>query len=313
MNDSPVAGAPSIFPMLNVPPGFLAVLSDAESVAGEVRLGPAAMAGVGLARHRAPAHLFRRGVCSDVLIVAQQNIASTSVKFDLGFGWREHFCASPAAVYVVPAEANARWRLDGESQCVYLAMPGNEVEALLRQFDVPRPSDCLWGLAGGGFDEALVHELVLRLWQEVSLVGPSPLLGSSCRIAVLHALARRFQRSSGVGARTVPKLDRPTLHRVLAAIQELPAAGLSVEQLAKVAGLSPFHFSRLFRNSTGRSPYSYYDELRFQRARELLSATDLTVADIGRRLGFSHPSQFTRAFRRQAGCSPSAYRDQLRR
>lgn len=298
---------------MRTPPSFLAVLGDAESVAGEVRLGPAAMAGVGLARHRAPAHLFERGVSSDVLIVAQQNIASTSVKFEIGFGWREHFCASTAAVYVVPAEADARWQLDGESQCVYLALPHDEVDALLRQFDVPQPSECLWGLAGRGFDETLVHELVMRLWQEVSLVGPSPLLGSSCRIAVLHALARRFQRSPTVGGRAVQKLDRATLQRVLAAIHELPSQGLSIEQLAKVAGLSPFHFSRLFRNTTGRSPYRYYDELRFQRARDMLCTTDLPIADIGRRLGFSHPSQFTRAFHRQAGCSPSAYRDQIRR
>jgi AraC-like DNA-binding protein len=45
----------------------------------------------------------------------------------------------------------------------------------------------------------------------------------------------------------------------------------------------------------------------------MLPTTDLPVADIRHRLGFSHPSQFTRAFFRQAGCSPSAYRDQMRR
>ena len=100
---------------------------------------------------------------------------------------------------------------------------------------------------------------------------------------------------------------------MLAAIHELPSPGLSVEQLANVAGFSPFHFSRLFRNSTERSPYRYYDELRFQRARDLLATADLTIADVGRRLGFSHLSQFTRAFGRQAGCSPRAYRDQVRR
>lgn len=298
---------------MGAPPNFLAVLARPDRIAGEVRAGPAAMGGVDLAWHRAPAHLFERGVSSDVLIVAQQNIASTSVKFDIGFGWREHFCASTVAVYVVPPEADARWQLDGESQCVYLATPGAEADELLRQFDVPRPRDCLWGLAGRGFDEALVHELVVRLWQEVSLAGPSPLLGSSCRIAVLHALARRFQRTSGSGPRTLPKLDRATLQRVLAVIHELPPSGLSIERLTNEAGLSPFHFSRLFRNSTGRSPYRYYDELRFERAKDLLTTTELAIADVGRRLGFSHPSEFTRAFRRHAGCSPSAYRDQLRR
>lgn len=297
---------------MSTPPSFLATLLHPERIAGDVHTGPSAMGGVALARHRAPAHLFERGISSDVLVIAQQNIASTSVKFDLGFGWREHFCASFAAVYAVPAEADARWRLNGESQCVYLALPRDEVNELLLQMNVSHPSDCLWGLAGCGFDEALAHEFIVRLWQEIVMVGPSPLLGSSCRIAVLHALARRFQTQPITGTKTLPKLKRSTLQRVLAAIHELPERGLSIEQLAHEAELSPFHFSRLFRNSTGRSPYRYYDELRFQRAKDMLTTTDLSITSIGHKLGFSHPSQFTRAFRRHAGCSPNAYRYHLR-
>jgi len=298
---------------MSAPSSFLAALNRSTSVADDVCVDLPVVGGVALARHRAPAHLFERGISSDMVVVAQQNIASTSVKFDLGFGWREHFCASAAAVYVVPAEADARWQLDGESQCIYLALAREDVDDILRQFGIGEPSDCCWDLAGRGFDDMLVHELVVRLWEEASLIGLSPLLAGSCRIAILHALARRFQRKPMRAARALPRLARPSLQRVLAAIHEMPLAGISIEQLARIAGLTPFHFSRLFRNSTGRSPYRYYDELRFERAKDLLSTTDLAVTDIGHRLGFSHPSQFTRAFRRHAGCSPSAYRDQLHR
>lgn len=298
---------------MGVPSHFLAVLDRPGRAAGDVDVAAPLMDGMALARQCAPAHLFERGLSSDMLVIAQQNIASTSVKFDLGFGWREHFCPSSAAVYVVPAEVDARWRLDGASQCIYLALPRDDVDSLLRQFGVHQPGDCLWNLAGSGFSEPLVHELLVRLWQEVALVGASPLLGSSCRIAVLHALARRSRCKPGGAARTLPKLGRAVLQRVLAALHEMPASGISVEQLAREAGLTPFHFSRLFRNSTGCSPYRYYDELRFQRAKDLLSGTELAVASIGQRLGFPHPSQFARAFRRHAGCTPSAYRDQARR
>src|SRR5213079_2309361 len=101
-----------------------------------------------------------------------------------------------------------------------------------------------------GFGEPLVHELSVRLWQEVALVGCTPLLGSSCRIAVLHALARRFRCKPSGAARALPRLGRAVLQRVLAALHDMPATGITVEQLAREAGLSPFHFSRLFRNST---------------------------------------------------------------
>lgn len=271
------------------------------------------MGGVSLAHQRAPAHVFERGRTSDLVIVAQQNIAATSVQFDLGYGWREHFSAGPTPVYVIPAEADARWRLNGESQCVYLAIAQADAHALLADLHVARPGERLWELASRGFDEPVVHELLMRLWQEATSVGPSPLLGSSCRVAILHALARHADGRGAAQARTAPKLHRTTLQRVLAAINDMPAEGLSIERLASVAGLSPFHFSRLFRNSVGCSPYRYYDKLRHERARELLASTTMPVERIARQLGFADASQLARAFRRHAGCSPGAYRDQAGR
>lgn len=294
-------------------PSFRDVLVRPQRIAGEVTPGPAAMGGVALARQRAPAHVFERGRTSDLVIVAQQNIASTSVEFDLGFGWREHFCPAPAAIYVIPAEADARWRLDGESQCVYLAIAQAEAHALLDDLQVARPAERLWELASRGFEEPVVHELLVRLWQEATCVGPNPLLGSSCRVAILHALARRSSRRQPAEARTAPKLHRNALQRVLAVIHDMPAGGLSIERLAAVAGLSPFHFSRLFRNSVGCSPYRYYDKLRHERAREMLASTAMPIETVARQLGFADASQFARAFRRHAGCSPGAYRDQAGR
>lgn len=291
-------------------PNFITLLRHPQHIVGEVDVGPALPSSVSLARHRAKAHTFKRGVTSDVLIIAQQNINATSVTFDLGFGPNEHFCPSTSPVYIVPAEANAQWTLNGESQCVYLALPEQDVTQLFEDFGVTAPAEHLWRLAGRGFDERLVHELVLRLWQEISHVGSSPLLESSCRVAVLHTLARRFQREPTPTAKTTPKLERRVLNRVLEAIHVLPPEGISVERLAQIAGLSPFHFSRLFQNSTGRTPYRYYDELRFQRACDLLTGTSASITDIGAQLGFANPSQFTRAFSRHAGCSPRKYRTQ---
>lgn len=271
------------------------------------------MGGVDLAWHRAPSHRFERGTCSDLLVVAQRNIRATSVRFDLGFGWREHFCASASAIYVVPAEADARWHLDAESQCVYLAIPAVDAAEILQGLGVSNPCTCLWMQASRGFEEVLVHELVTRLWEEVTLAGSNALLGSSCRVAVLHALARRASREIGRAKRTDPKLPASTLRRVLGVLHEASATELSIERLADEAGLSLFHFSRLFRNTVGCSPYRYYDSLRYRRAEEMLSTTDLSIGEIGRDLGFAHPSQFTRAFARHAGCSPKAYRSRLGR
>lgn len=115
---------------------FPGLLGSLENLSGELRRGPPAQDGVYLAQHRAPAHVFHRGRSHDLLIVAQQNVASTSVEFNFGRGWREHFCATPTAVYVVPGDTDAQWRLDGPSQCVFLALPEAQATGLLHEFDV---------------------------------------------------------------------------------------------------------------------------------------------------------------------------------
>lgn len=111
----------------------------------------------------------------------QQIIASSSVLFDLGCGWREHFCAAPTAVYVVPPTADVRWEVNDEPQCIYFAVPYSNVSVLLEEFEVPSPEECVWGLATRGFNEDLTHEMVHRLWRaHLSSDAASDLLLAAC-------------------------------------------------------------------------------------------------------------------------------------
>lgn len=267
---------------------------------------------ISLAKHRAPAHEYCRGETSDVLLVAQQNISSTSVLFDLGFGWREHFCSSPRPVYVVPSQADARWRLNAESQCIFLGIPGDDVVELLNQFEVTDVSGCLWELASRGFEEVFVHDLITRLWWEMDSGSGNALLCSSYKVAIVHALVRRFATRTRPG-RGNTRLGRLQLQRVLEHINADSAEPVSVDSLAALAGLSSYHFMRVFRNTTGRSPYRYYEEVRIEKAKELLASSQIPIAEIGQRVGFACASQFSKSFKRFVGCSPNTYRSGIRR
>ena len=77
-----------------------------------------------------------------------------------------------------------------------------------------------------------------------------------------------------------------------------------------MAKLSPFHFSRAFKSATGESPHAYLVKARVEAAMLLLSRTDLPIAQVGRKLGFSTPGHFTALFRRIAGMTPSQFRAQ---
>jgi len=78
--------------------------------------------------------------------------------------------------------------------------------------------------------------------------------------------------------------------------------------LAAVAGLSPCHFNRAFRNSVGDSPHLYIIRRRIERAQGLMLSTDSSLSDIAAECGHADQAHFTRLFRRLAGDSPAAWR-----
>jgi len=86
------------------------------------------------------------------------------------------------------------------------------------------------------------------------------------------------------------------------------AEDVSLEILAGVAGLSTFHFARMFKQSTGLPPHAYLRRLRSERAKELLATTKLSVGEIATVVGYETPQAFARMFRAETGASPSEYR-----
>jgi AraC-like DNA-binding protein len=83
---------------------------------------------------------------------------------------------------------------------------------------------------------------------------------------------------------------------------------LTVADLARVAGLSPAHFSREFRRAFGEAPHEYLLTRRLERAGALLRNTDRTVTDICFDVGLTSVGSFTSSFRRVYGTAPSTYR-----
>ncbi len=86
------------------------------------------------------------------------------------------------------------------------------------------------------------------------------------------------------------------------------AADLSLAALARVQGLSPQHFHRVFRSATGETPRRYVQRLRLDRGAFLLAIGHRTVLEVALDIGFRNHETFTRAFKRQFGKTPTAYR-----
>jgi AraC-like DNA-binding protein len=103
------------------------------------------------------------------------------------------------------------------------------------------------------------------------------------------------------------------LRRVTEYILHNLEKGLTLEELAAVVYMSPYHFARLFKRSTGIPPHRFVVRQRIARARACLERQDLSIAHISRLVGFRTPSHFTTVFRRLAGVTPRRYRMAARR
>lgn len=112
------------------------------------------------------------------------------------------------------------------------------------------------------------------------------------------------QRSGG--------LSEKQLSRTTAYMKANLDKKIALDQLAAEAGVSRYHFVRLFAVSTGETPMRYLTQLRISAARHLLVMGDSPISQIGRLCGFTTPDNFARVFRRSIGCTPSQYRSRRR-
>lgn len=98
------------------------------------------------------------------------------------------------------------------------------------------------------------------------------------------------------------------MERVVATMRDNLGEQLTVDDMARTATFSKFHFTRIFQRVTGVSPGRFLSALRLQQAKQLLVSTSLSVADISVRVGYNSVGTFTSRFTRSVGLSPTTYR-----
>jgi AraC family transcriptional regulator len=140
-------------------------------------------------------------------------------------------------------------------------------------------------------------EIVMRAVVEQTLVHvlrnySTPRLSDELELSRVGLVDRRIRRSI--------ELMHTQLDQVL-----------TLKALAAESYLSPFHFARLFKKLTGTSPHNYLAGIRATRAQLLLAETDLSVTEIGARVGYLSGSHFTKAFRIATGATPREFRKAL--
>lgn len=202
-----------------------------------------------------------------------------------------------------------RWQVRGDDRFevmhLYLGLP--LIEQAARDLLGANSAPVNFLDVSGGRDERvrfLLEQLRLELFSEHQ--SSRLLIHSLAQALAIHLVRTYADPHSATPA--VNALQTYKLRRVIDAMKARLAEEFCLPRLAQVAGLSDYHFSRLFKRATGLSPSQYFIRLRMARARHLLLETDQSVIEIGMEVGYSSPSHFSQVFRREVGVTPSAYR-----
>jgi AraC family transcriptional regulator len=155
-----------------------------------------------------------------------------------------------------------------------------------------------------------VRHLVAALTAEARAGSPSGLafvdtLAAALALQLVQQAAATPPRTPSAPARggLAPAVRR----RVLELMDAHVDGQLTLDTLAREAGLSLAHFARAFRESIGRAPHQHLMWLRLERARRLLEAPGAALSDVAARAGFADQSHLTRLFKREFGVTPGAF------
>jgi len=130
-------------------------------------------------------------------------------------------------------------------------------------------------------------------------------------VVVQTGLQQRANTFPGVRASTRQELYR-RFHLTLEYLHTHLDQTLSLEDLARVALMSPFHFLRRFTEAFGMTPHAYLTDKRLKRAESMLLQSDSSVTEIGLAVGFQSTGSFSKLFRRHYGASPRMFRQNAR-
>lgn len=161
------------------------------------------------------------------------------------------------------------------------------------------------------FSDSNLWETARKLKREAE--APTAILYAEALKAVLaHELMRMNDGSPHANGLSKGGLATWQEKRIAAYIEEHLSEDIPLIELAQIAGLSPFHFSRAFKETFGVPPHRYHLIARIEHAKSLLAKPGISVTEAGLKAGFRETSSFSAAFRKIAHQSPSEYRRALR-
>jgi AraC-like DNA-binding protein len=156
-----------------------------------------------------------------------------------------------------------------------------------------------------------VSQTIISLYESVvsAAIDERPCFQQLLSGILMHILGVIFFKQKNVSIKPSASLDK--IDEAKALMKANIESPLPVEEIARSLNVSYSWFRSKFKDYTGSSPIQYYNHLRYLRAKELLTISDIGISDIAYSLNFQNVSQFSTFFSKKEGLSPSEYRKKL--
>ena len=248
------------------------------------------------------------GFTPDDVTVTQHYFAMNSGPA-LEWEWKDGKCFKThryetGDVWVNPAGIPFSHRISGHNQFVLLTLEPDKILELLP--DRPLLERQVFRRQHQAKDRH-INALMQALVVEAELGGPNgQLYVDTLSTALAVHFVNHYGLDSPVDFSRLHFIERQRMGRVVDYIEAHLADDMSLADLALEAGLSKFHFSRLFKNTIGLTPHKYVVKRRIERAAALLKQ-DEAIAQVAHLFGFTDQSHFTRTFKQVKGVTPKQF------
>ena len=211
---------------------------------------------------------------------------------------------------ITPANTPLFVRWEGNENCLQIQLPTSFLKRVVEE-TMGKDGDHLTLVPTFQSRNQQLEAIATLLLAEVQ---QRQLNGALYLDSLANVLAMQLLRNYGTTSAQLPTYEGglPTyqLNRVLDYIDAGLTEEIKLSNLAELLGMSPFHFGRMFKQSTGISPHQYVIQQRLERAKHLLKNSDRAIIDIALDCGFTSHSHLSKQFRKVIGMTPRNFRGQ---